>query len=196
MTLLTYARRFTASIAAFALSRYSVDAIQAGALAPFAKAVDAALADVAAALAAGRAPAPLGELPELPAGQVSPLLRGRLTRLGRQLKTLHDAAARWVEPPSSRAEQRTVGREGAVLIIFAPNPLDHGPGQVSEWLKEPVSKTGKPATVSRVRIPPCPSKQCTPFAPAVRVAQAAVAGTRRILEPPSHLLPPSSRPPP
>ncbi len=29
-------------------------------------------------------------------------------------------------------------------------------GQVSEWLKEPVSKTGKPATVSRVRIPPCP----------------------------------------
>jgi hypothetical protein len=29
-------------------------------------------------------------------------------------------------------------------------------GQVSEWLKEPVSKTGKPARVSRVRIPPCP----------------------------------------
>jgi ADP-ribosylglycohydrolase len=27
---------------------------------------------------------------------------------------------------------------------------------VSEWLKEPVSKTGKPARVSRVRIPPCP----------------------------------------
>src|SRR3954466_2656702 len=30
-------------------------------------------------------------------------------------------------------------------------------GQVSEWLKEPVSKTGIPATVSWVRIPPCPS---------------------------------------
>jgi ADP-ribosylglycohydrolase len=30
------------------------------------------------------------------------------------------------------------------------------PGQVSEWLKEPVSKTGIPATVSWVRIPPCP----------------------------------------
>ena len=29
-------------------------------------------------------------------------------------------------------------------------------GQVSEWLKEPVSKTGKGATPSRVRIPPCP----------------------------------------
>jgi uncharacterized membrane protein YccC len=97
MTLLTYTRRFTASIAALALSRHSVDAMQAEALAPFAQAADAALADVAAALAAGRAPAPLGELPELPSGAVSPLLRGRLTRLGRQLKTLHDAAARWVE---------------------------------------------------------------------------------------------------
>jgi uncharacterized membrane protein YccC len=97
MTLLTYTRRFTASIAALALSRYSVDATQVDALAPFAKAVDAALADVAAALAGGRAPAPLGELPELPSGAESPLLRGRLTRLGRQLKTLHDAAARWSE---------------------------------------------------------------------------------------------------
>jgi hypothetical protein len=27
---------------------------------------------------------------------------------------------------------------------------------VSEWLKEPVSKTGIPARVSWVRIPPCP----------------------------------------
>ena len=32
-------------------------------------------------------------------------------------------------------------------------------GQVSEWLKEPVSKTGKPVRVSRVRIPPCPFLQ-------------------------------------
>jgi uncharacterized membrane protein YccC len=97
MTLLTYTRRFTASIAALALSRHSVDAVPAEALVPFAGATDAALADVAAALAAGRAPAPLGELPDPPAGPVSPLLRGRLTRLGRQLKTLHDAAARWGE---------------------------------------------------------------------------------------------------
>jgi hypothetical protein len=97
MTLLTYTRRFTASIAALALSRYSVDAVQAEALAPVAQAADAALGDVAAALAAGRAPAPLGELPELPSGVDSPILRGRLTRLGRQLKTLHDAAARWAE---------------------------------------------------------------------------------------------------
>jgi uncharacterized membrane protein YccC len=99
MTLLTYTRRFTASIAALALSRYSVDATQAGALAPFAEAVDAALADVATGLAAGRAPAALSEFPEVPWGTESPLLRGRLTRLGRQLKTLHDAAERWAEPP-------------------------------------------------------------------------------------------------
>jgi hypothetical protein len=34
-------------------------------------------------------------LPDLAPGPLSPLLRGRLTRLERQLKTLHDAAARW-----------------------------------------------------------------------------------------------------
>jgi len=100
MTLLTYTRRFTASIAALALSRHSVDAVAADTLAPFVRAVDAALADVAEALAEDRVPAPLGELPEPPLG-LSPLLRGRLTRLARQLKTLHDAAAasRGVENP-------------------------------------------------------------------------------------------------
>jgi uncharacterized membrane protein YccC len=97
MTLLTYTRRFTASIAALALSRHSVEAVPPEALAPFARAADAALADVAAALAAGRTPAPLGELPEPPSAAASPVLRGRLTRLRRQLKTLHDAAAHWVE---------------------------------------------------------------------------------------------------
>ncbi len=98
MTLLTYTRRFTASIAALALSRHAaVDAAPSEALAPFARAADAALAEVAGALAQRRAPAPLGQLPEPPAGPVSPLLRGRLTRLGRQLKTLRDAAARWAE---------------------------------------------------------------------------------------------------
>src|SRR5688500_20188352 len=30
------------------------------------------------------------------------------------------------------------------------------PGQVAEWLKAPVSKTGIPERVSRVRISPCP----------------------------------------
>jgi uncharacterized membrane protein YccC len=97
MTLLTYTRRFTASIAALALSRHSVDAAPSETVGPFARAADEGLAELAAALGSGRAPAPLAELPELSAGPVSPLLRGRLTRLGRQLKTLHDAAARWAE---------------------------------------------------------------------------------------------------
>ena len=34
---------------------------------------------------------------------------------------------------------------------------------MSEWLKEPVSKTGIPARVSRVRIPPCPFFPWLPF---------------------------------
>jgi uncharacterized membrane protein YccC len=94
MTMLTYARRFTASIAALALSRHSIDAAPPEALAAFAPAVDAVLDDLAAALAEGRPPAPLPELPASAAVD-SPLLRGRLTRLARQLKTLHDAADRW-----------------------------------------------------------------------------------------------------
>ena len=95
MTLLTYARRFTASVAALALSRHSVDAPPADTIAQFAQSMDAALRDIADALASGRAPAPLAAPPEAPAAPLSPLLRGRLTRLARQLKTLHDAAARW-----------------------------------------------------------------------------------------------------
>ena len=95
MTLLAYARRFTASVAALALSRHSIDAAPPETLAPFARAATAALDDLADALEQERMPASLPELPA-PAGErVSPLLRGRLTRLARQLKTLHDAVDRW-----------------------------------------------------------------------------------------------------
>jgi uncharacterized membrane protein YccC len=94
MTLVTYSRRFTASIAALALSRHSVDAPPPGALAPFAGAVDATLADLAASLAEGRAPEPLAEPREPADPSLSPLLRGRLARLARQLKSLHDAVDR------------------------------------------------------------------------------------------------------
>jgi ADP-ribosylglycohydrolase len=57
---------------------------------------------------------------------------------------------------------------------------------VSEWLKEPVSKTGIPATVSWVRIPPCPSpshsQQLLPgdlsvLLPAMSSTADAVAGS-------------------
>jgi hypothetical protein len=69
----------------------------AEALAPFARAVGTALDDLAGALEEERAPAPLAELPEPAGDHVSPLLRGRTTRLARQLKTLHDAVDRWRE---------------------------------------------------------------------------------------------------
>jgi len=97
MTLLTYARRFTASIAALALSRHSIDTTPPETLAAFAPAVDTALDDLAGALEEGRPPTPLPELPATDAGE-SPLLRGRLTRLARQLKTLHQAVDRWRGP--------------------------------------------------------------------------------------------------
>jgi hypothetical protein len=96
MTLVTYARRFTASIAALALSRHSVDAVSAGALGPFANAVDATLVDLAEALMEDRPPRPMVDPVEPPDPSLSPLLRGRLTRLRRQLKTLHDAVERHV----------------------------------------------------------------------------------------------------
>jgi uncharacterized membrane protein YccC len=94
MTLVTYARRFTASIAALALSRHSVAPVSAGALEAFASAMDLALADLAAALAEGRPPRPFDPMAEPADPTLPPLLRGRLTRLRRQLKTLHDAVER------------------------------------------------------------------------------------------------------
>ena len=103
MTLVTYARRFTASIAALALSRHSVAAVPAGALEPFASGMDQALADLAGALVEGRAPRPLEPIGEPVDPTLPPLLRGRLTRLRRQLKTLHDAVDRQRTNQSSRA---------------------------------------------------------------------------------------------
>jgi len=97
MTLLTYARYFTASITALALSRHSIDSAFGDVLVPFAREVGGVLEDLARALEEGRTPAPLPTVPEPPAtgAQASPLIRGRLTRLRRQLRTLHDAVERW-----------------------------------------------------------------------------------------------------
>ena len=96
MTLVTYARRFTASIAALALSRHSVAAIPPHALEAFGEGMDQALADLAAAIAEGRPPRPLDPVGAPADPTLPPLLRGRLTRLRRQLKTLHDAVERQV----------------------------------------------------------------------------------------------------
>jgi uncharacterized membrane protein YccC len=98
MTLLTYARRFSASIAALALSRHSVDSASGDMLVPFAREVGGVLEDLARALEEGGVPAPLPPAIEQPpaiGADASPLLRGRLTRLQRQLRTLHDAVGRW-----------------------------------------------------------------------------------------------------
>jgi hypothetical protein len=66
-------------------------------LAPFGRAADALLDDLVASLAGGRAPLPWTPLPDPGerADGVPPLLRGRLSRLERQLRTLHDAVERW-----------------------------------------------------------------------------------------------------
>ncbi len=95
MTLLAYARRFTASIAALALSRHSIDAAPPAALSAFARGLAAALDDLTQALEEQRPVAPLPELALPTESSGSPLLRGRLTRLARQLRTLHDAVDRW-----------------------------------------------------------------------------------------------------
>lgn len=96
MTLVTYARRFTASIAALALSRHSVAPVPAGALERFASVMDFTLTDLSHALSEGRPPRPFDPMAEPADPTLPPLLRGRLTRLRRQLKTLHDAIERQV----------------------------------------------------------------------------------------------------
>jgi len=94
MTLITYARGFTASAAALALSRHSVEPPRAEVLLPYSVYVSTALEDMAAAIVAPRPPAPLADPPDLETAAISPLVRGRLSRLARQLRTLHDAVLR------------------------------------------------------------------------------------------------------
>jgi len=104
MTLVIYARRFTASVAALALSRHSVAPVPAGALDLFASRMDQALSDLVTSLREGRAPRPFDPVAEPADPTLPPLLRGRLTRLRRQSKTLHDAIERLQGRESSRAK--------------------------------------------------------------------------------------------
>jgi uncharacterized membrane protein YccC len=94
MTLVTYGRRFTASIAALALSRHEIEPPPPETLAPFAESVGGTMSDLSAALREGRAPAAFVEPPELDPARAAPLLRGRARRIARQLATLHAAVAR------------------------------------------------------------------------------------------------------
>jgi uncharacterized membrane protein YccC len=97
MTFLTYARRLTASTAALAVSRHSADPGAEPALSRFGEAAERVLDDLASAVVERRAPAPLPPLIEAGADDLpqSPVLRVRLARLARQLKTLHDAIESW-----------------------------------------------------------------------------------------------------
>ena len=93
LTLLAYARRFAASVAALAITRHAAHAEVRRAIEPFSLQVVATLDDLARALEEGRAPLPLSgatvETQPLPA-----VVTARIERLSRQITTLHDAVAR------------------------------------------------------------------------------------------------------
>jgi uncharacterized membrane protein YccC len=105
MTLLTFSRRLGASTGALALARHEAQP-SAGALEPFARAAAALLDDVAGAVEEGRPPAPPPPLlvEDTHDAPLPPLLRARVDRIARQLKTLHDAAARM--PATEEAPRR------------------------------------------------------------------------------------------
>ena len=96
MTFLTYMRRFTVSIAALAVSRHAVDPSTATILEQFSASATARLDDAAARLARseseGQAPAVSWSADTLASPALDPIIRARLTRLGRQLDILVSSA--------------------------------------------------------------------------------------------------------
>jgi uncharacterized membrane protein YccC len=95
MTLATYIRRLTASVAALALSRHQIEPLPVADLSGRLRPVGQALEDLAEALERERPPAPLGEGGGAGFPEPAPLLRERVARLERQVRILHDAVARW-----------------------------------------------------------------------------------------------------
>ncbi|MEP6730416.1 MAG: FUSC family protein [bacterium] len=103
LTFLAYTRRFTASVAALAIARHAADGTTRATLEAFRQAVMPAVEDLAASLENGRAPMSLPNLDAHVAGATaSPLVRARLERLTRQVKTLHDAVERVATPASEQ----------------------------------------------------------------------------------------------
>jgi uncharacterized membrane protein YccC len=96
MTLLTYLRRFTVSTAALAVSRHAVDPSTATVLERFAEdastRLDAAAARLTGSDASGKETTPASTPDALTSSAVDPIVRVRLTRLGRQLDTLVSSA--------------------------------------------------------------------------------------------------------
>ncbi|HKG92488.1 MAG TPA: FUSC family protein [Gemmatimonadaceae bacterium] len=108
MTLLTYSRRFVASVAALSLARHSADGSAEALVRPFVAAADRALDDLASAVADGRSPGRLPpEIAEAPADPgLSPIVRASVERLSRQVQTLHDAAERWADGGAATTAER------------------------------------------------------------------------------------------
>jgi len=92
MTFLTYVRRFTVSIAALAVSRHAVDPSTATMLEQFSATATARLDDAALRLVSSdserQAPAVSWSPDTLASPALDPIVRARLTRLGRQLDIL------------------------------------------------------------------------------------------------------------
>jgi uncharacterized membrane protein YccC len=100
MTFLTYTRRLTASTAALAVSRHTADPGAETTLRQFAEVAEQVLDDLRSAVIEHRPPAPLPALVQPGAEDLplSPVLRVRIERLARHLKTLYDAIERWSTP--------------------------------------------------------------------------------------------------
>ena len=95
LTLVAYVRRFTATVAALALTRHVRDGTTRAMLEPLCTAVCSALEECALSLEGGGAALPLDDaIAKFSPAPFTPLVRARLERLARQVGTLHDAVGR------------------------------------------------------------------------------------------------------
>ena len=105
LTFVAYTRRFTAAVAALAISRHAATQPMTVALEPFRLRAIEALEDLSHALEEGRAPSALQALGTPPATVVSPVVGARVDRLSRQVTTLHDAVARMASSEVSPSDE-------------------------------------------------------------------------------------------
>jgi uncharacterized membrane protein YccC len=94
LTLLTYTRRLTASVAALALTRHTTPGTSSAGLVPFLGSATLVLDDLAESIVDGRPPAPLPAPAEVDE-RTALIVRARVDRLARQMRLLHDAVGRW-----------------------------------------------------------------------------------------------------
>ncbi|MDQ2667449.1 MAG: FUSC family protein, partial [Gemmatimonadota bacterium] len=107
LTVLAYTRRFTASVAALAISRHSASAPMSAEMDGFRRDAVAVLGDISDALLEGRAPAPLPHFQPTAEMRVSAVVGARVERLSRQASTLHDAVTRITSPEVPQRGQGT-----------------------------------------------------------------------------------------